>query len=59
MLIRLIYYPCSFVSVEVWFKNQLQCIDILNLSESEIPWNCPGQNTAVGSVSLLQGIFAK
>ena len=21
------------------------------------PWNCPGQNTGVGSLSLLQGIF--
>ena len=21
------------------------------------PWNCPGQNTEVGSLSLLQGIF--
>ena len=22
------------------------------------PWNCPGQNTEVGSLSLLQGIFS-
>ena len=22
------------------------------------PWNSPGQNTGVGSLSLLQGIFA-
>ena len=22
------------------------------------PWNCPGQNTGVGSLSLLQGIFS-
>ena len=40
MLIRLIYYPHSFVSVEeVWFKNQLQCTDKFNLRESESPWN--------------------
>ena len=59
MLIRLTYYPRCFISVEVWFKNQLQCIDILNLSESESLWNSLGQNTAVGSLSLLQGIFPK
>ena len=50
--------------------NMLICLDTLNLSEScsvvpdsllphELysPWNFPGQNTGVGSHSLLQGIF--
>ena len=28
------------------------------MSDSATPWNSPGQNTGVGSLSLLQGIFS-
>ena len=31
--------------------------DSLQAHELYIPWNSPGQNTVVGSLSLLQGIF--
>ena len=31
--------------------------DSLRLHGVYSPWNSPGQNTAVGSLSLLQGIF--
>ena len=31
--------------------------DSLRLHELYGPWNSPGQNTGVGSLSLLQGIF--
>ena len=31
--------------------------DFLQLHELYSPWNSPGQNTRVGSLSLLQGIF--
>ena len=31
--------------------------DSLQPHELESPWNSPGQNTGVGSLSLLQGIF--
>ena len=31
--------------------------DSLRPQELYSPWNCPGQNTGVGNLSLLQGIF--
>ena len=31
--------------------------DSLQPHELSSPWNSPGQNTGVGSLSLLQGIF--
>ena len=31
--------------------------DSLQPHELESPWNSPGQNTGVGNLSLLQGIF--
>ena len=33
------------------------CSDSLQSHELYSPWNSPGQNTGVGSLSLLQGIF--
>ena len=36
---------CSVVSDSLWTR------------ELYSPWNSPGQNTGVGSISLLQGIF--
>ena len=37
--------------------NLLSCVDSLQPQELYSPWNSPGQNTGVGSLSLLQGIF--
>ena len=33
------------------------CLTLCNLMDLHTPWNSPGQNTGVGSLSLLQGIF--
>ena len=35
----------------------LSCVDSLGSYGLYSPWNSPGQNTGVGSLSLLQGIF--
>ena len=37
--------------------NLLSCVDSLQSRGLCSPWNSPGQNTGVGSLSLLQGIF--
>ena len=40
--------------------NNLRCADDTTLwpfATPKSPWNSPGQNTGVGSLSLLQGIF--
>ena len=39
-------------NVKVWKWESLSCVPFF-----ETPWNSPGQNTGVGSLSLLQGIF--
>ena len=36
--------------------KSLSCVRLF--ATPRIPWNSPGQNTGVGSLSLLQGIFA-
>ena len=33
------------------------CLTVCDPMELYSPWNSPGQNTGVGSCSLLQGIF--
>ena len=33
------------------------CLTLSNLMDRHTPWNSPGQNTGVGSLSLFQGIF--
>ena len=38
-------------------KNRSVVFDSLWLHELYSPWNSPGQNTGVGNLSLLQGIF--
>ena len=38
-------------------ENHLVVSDSLRLHGLYSPWNSPGQNTGVGSLSLLQGIF--
>ena len=39
--------------VTVWWKS----LSLIWLFATHSPWNFPGQNTGVGSLSLLQGIF--
>ena len=43
---------CSYLKVKVAWS----CPTLCNPMECR-PWNSPGQNTGVGSLSLLQGIF--
>ena len=56
------------VPVDVWQKPTQYCKALEHESHSVLsdslrprglysPWNSPGQNTGVGSLSLLQGIF--
>ena len=40
-----------------WKWKSLNCVQVLQPHEQYSPWNSPGQNTGVGSHSLLQGIF--
>ena len=41
----------------LWSESCSVVSDSLRLHGLYSPWNSPGQNTAVGSLSLLQGIF--
>ena len=43
-------------SCEVKWKS-LSCVRLFATPWANSPWNSPGQNTRVGSCSLLQGIF--
>ena len=38
-------------------NKQLSCVRLFVTPWTVSPWNAPGQNTGVGSLSLLQGIF--
>ena len=40
-----------------WCESRLAVSDYLRPHGLYSPWNSPGQNTGVGSLSLLQGIF--
>ena len=42
---------------KVEVKATQLCLTLCDPMDYICPWNCPGQNTAVGSLSLLQGIF--
>ena len=37
--------------------KSVSCVRLCNLNGLYSPWDSPGQNTGVGSLSLLQGIF--
>ena len=39
------------------FHSTLQSMEFFTFTSLYSPWNSPGQNTGVGSLSLLQGIF--
>ena len=43
--------------MQVWVKDTQSCYYSLQPHRLYSPWNSPGQNTEVGSLSLLQGIF--
>ena len=40
-----------------WSRKSLSCVWLFATPWTYSPWNSPGQNTGVGSLSLLQGIF--
>ena len=46
-----------YQTVSVWTYYESESISCSVVSDSLWPWNSPGQNTGVGSLSLLQGIF--
>ena len=52
---RCLYYPCNLLWKEV--KVTQSCVTLCNPPGLYSPWNSPGQNSGVGSLSLLQGIF--
>ena len=49
--------PMSFYSLKRQKSNHLVISDSLQPHGLYSPWNSPGQNTGVDSLSLLQGIF--
>ena len=49
---QLLSWPCS-----KWSESRSVMFDSLWPHGLYIPWNSPGQNTGVGSLSLLQGII--
>ena len=55
------YHPAYLTQSEVkWSEVKWNCLvmsDSLRSHGLHSPWNSPGQNTGVGSLSLLQGIF--
>ena len=54
-MIYLIYFCCK--RKVKWSESHSVMSDSLRPHGLYSPWNFPGQNTAVGSLSLLQGIF--
>ena len=46
----------SFYHYVMWLKVARSCPTLCNSMDCS-PWNSPGQNTGLGSLSLLQGIF--
>ena len=53
------YYvqKCSY-TYKVKVKVAQSCLTFCDLMDYTVPWNSPGQNSGVGSLSLLQGIFS-
>ena len=52
-------YPSSLFNsfqVSEWVSESCSVVSLCN--PMDCPWNSPGQNTGVGSLSLLQGIFS-
>ena len=58
--ISLVYnliFSLQFCIFSPWFLSHLVMSNSLQRHGLYSPWNSPGQNTRVGSLSLLQGIF--
>ena len=55
--IKMLIHMCVCVCVCEKSESRSVMSDSLQLHELYSPWNSPGQNTGVGSHSLLQGIF--
>ena len=56
-LIWLAFFPLLSESDQMKSESHSVLSDFLWLHELYSPWNSPGQNTGVGSLSLLQGIL--
>ena len=41
----------------LWGLSESHSVVSNSLNPTDYPWDSPGQNTGVGSLSLLQGIF--
>ena len=54
-----LYIPCSLITCFLDCESESRSVvsDSLWPHGLYSPWNSPGQNTGVGSLSLLQGIF--
>ena len=52
-------WSISYLPVGNWSEVQVaqSCLTLWDPMDLNSPWNPPGQNTGVGSCSLLQGIF--
>ena len=59
ILYRLSHQGSPIISLKVKVKVESRSVVSNSLQPHELysPWNSPGQNTGVGSLSLLQGIF--
>ena len=52
------FFTFTAFSITMWkWKGKSIVSESLRPHELHSPWNSPGQNTGVGSLSLLQGIF--
>ena len=51
-------YVCQSKQADISEVQAAQsCLTLCDPHELYCPWNSPGQNTGVGSLSLFQGIF--
>ena len=51
------FWKSNYLTDEKWSESHSVMSDSLRPHGLYSPWNSPGQNTGVGSLSLLQGIF--
>ena len=57
MIFPVVMYGCERLDHKESCESHSVMSDSLRPHELYCPWNSPGQNTEVGSLSLLQGIF--
>ena len=51
------YHSWAYIRTKLWKLKSLSRARLFATPGLHSPWNSPGQNTGVGSLSLLQGIF--